>query len=151
MEYSTQGTTAASRYETLVTNRSTYDREAKDSSKLTIPSLIPEQTTGTRAKIKTPFQATGSRGVNSLSNKLLMTLLPPSTAFFKLEIDSLEIKKQGQEELQSELDKGLRTIENALMNQIEISNDRVAMFEALKHLVVSGLSLIHISEPTRPY
>ncbi|ADD94535.1 hypothetical protein [uncultured phage MedDCM-OCT-S08-C159] len=52
MEYSTQGTTAASRYETLVTNRSTYDREAKDSSKLTIPSLIPEQTTGTRAKIK---------------------------------------------------------------------------------------------------
>ena len=146
MEYSTQGTTAASRYETLVTNRSTYDREAKDSSKLTIPSLIPEQTTGTRAKIKTPFQATGSRGVNSLSNKLLMTLLPPSTAFFKLEIDSLEIKKQGQEELQSELDKGLRTIENALMNQIEISNDRVAMFEALKHLVVSGNVLLYLTD-----
>ena len=70
---------------------------------------VSEQTSGTRARIKTPFQATGSRGVNSLSNKLLMTLLPPSTAFFKLEIDDLEIKKQGQEQMQSEIDKGLRT------------------------------------------
>ena len=57
----------------LSVERSTYDREAKDSSKLTIPSLIPEQTTGTKAKLKTPSKATGSRGVNSLSNKLLMT------------------------------------------------------------------------------
>ena len=146
MEYSQQGTTAASRYETLVSDRSTYDREAKESSKLTIPSLIPEQTSGTRARIKTPFQATGSRGVNSLSNKLLMTLLPPSTSFFKLEIDALEIRKQGQEQMQSEIDKGLRTIENALMNQIEISNDRVAMFEAIKHLVVSGNVLLYLTD-----
>jgi len=146
MEYSTQGTTAAGRYEALVSSRSVYDREAKESSKLTIPSLIPEQTSGTRARIKTPFQATGSRGVNSLSNKLLMTLLPPSTAFFKLEIDDLEIRKQGQEQMQSEIDKGLRTIENALMNQIEISNDRVAMFEALKHLIVSGNVLLYLTD-----
>ena len=75
--------TAANKYEVLVSERSTYDREAKDSSKLTIPSLIPETSTGSRAKLKTPFQAVGSRGVNSLSNKLLMTLLPPSTDFFK--------------------------------------------------------------------
>ncbi len=81
-----EGSTAANKYEQLVSLRSTYDREAKESSKLTIPSLIPETTTGTRPKIKTPFQAVGSRGVNSLSNKLLMTLLPPSTAFFKLKL-----------------------------------------------------------------
>ena len=141
-----EGSTAANKYEQLVSLRSIYDREAKESSKLTIPSLIPETTTGTRPKIKTPFQAVGSRGVNSLSNKLLMTLLPPSTAFFKLEIDDLEIRKQGQEALQSEIDKGLQTIENALMNQIEISNDRVAMFEALKHLVVSGNVLLYLTD-----
>ena len=60
--------TAANKYEVLVSERSTYDREAKDSSKLTIPSLIPETSTGSRAKLKTPFQAVGSRGVNSLYN-----------------------------------------------------------------------------------
>tara|TARA_B100000963_G_scaffold333500_1_gene325875 strand:- start:737 stop:2329 length:1593 start_codon:yes stop_codon:yes gene_type:complete len=146
MEYSTQGQTAAGRYESLVGMRSTYDREAKESSKLTIPSLIPESTTGTRAKVKTPFQSVGARGVNSLSNKFLMTLLPPDTPFFKLTIDSLELIKEGQEGLESEIDKGLRTIENALQNVIEISNDRVAMFEALKHLVVSGNVLLYLTD-----
>ena len=146
MEYSTQGQTAAGRYAQLQSARSTFDREAKESSKLTIPSLIPESTTGTRAKIKTPFQAVGARGVNSLASKLLFALLPPSTAFFKLSIDSLELLKQGQEGLETEIDKGLRTIETALMNEIEISNDRVAMFEALKHLIVGGNVLLYLTD-----
>ena len=146
MEYSTQGQTAGGRYAQLQSARSTFDREAKESSKLTIPSLIPESTTGTRAKIKTPFQAVGARGVNSLASKLLFALLPPSTAFFKLSIDSLELLKQGQEGLETEIDKGLRTIETALMNEIEISNDRVAMFEALKHLIVGGNVLLYLTD-----
>jgi len=146
MEDTTQGQTAAGRYAQLQSARSTFDREAKESSKLTIPSLIPESTTGTRAKIKTPFQAVGARGVNSLASKLLFALLPPSTAFFKLSIDSLELLKQGQEGLETEIDKGLRTIETALMNEIEISNDRVAMFEALKHLIVGGNVLLYLTD-----
>ncbi len=32
------------------------------------------------------------------------------------------------------------------MNQIEISNDRVAMFEAIKHLVVSGNVLLYLTD-----
>ena len=35
------GQTAAGRYEQLVSDRAPYEREAKDASKLTIPSLIP--------------------------------------------------------------------------------------------------------------
>ena len=147
MEYSNQqGQTAAGRYAQLQSARSTFDREAKESSKLTIPSLIPESTTGTRAKIKQPYQAVGARGVNSLASKLLFAILPPSTAFFKLSIDSLELLKQGQEGLETEIDKGLRTIETALMNEIEISNDRVAMFEALKHLIVGGNVLLYLTD-----
>jgi len=146
MEYNNQGQTVAGRYAQLQSARSTFDREAKESSKLTIPSLIPESTTGTRARIKTPFQAVGARGVNSLASKLLFALLPPSTAFFKLSIDSLELSKQGQEGLETEIDKGLRTIETALMNEIEISNDRVAMFEALKHLIVGGNVLLYLTD-----
>ena len=146
MVYSTEGQTVAGRYAQLQSARSTFDREAKESSKLTLPSLIPESTTGTRARIKTPFQAVGARGVNSLASKLLFALLPPSTAFFKLSIDSLELLKQGQEGLETEIDKGLRTIETALMNEIEISNDRVAMFEALKHLIVGGNVLLYLTD-----
>ena len=147
MEYSTGGQTAAGRYEQLQSNRSTYLREAKESSKLTIPSLIPESSTGTRARIKTPFQALGARAVNSLAAKLLVALLPPGTPFFKLSIDSLALLKEGgQEGLETEIDKGLRTIENALMDEIEVSNDRVAMFEALKHLIVGGNVLLYLTD-----
>ena len=147
MNYSNQqGQTAAGRYAQLQSARSTFDREAKESSKLTIPSLIPESTTGTRAKIKQPYQAVGARGCNSLASKLLFAILPPSTSFFKLSIDSLELLKQGQEGLETEIDKGLRTIETALMNEIEISNDRVAMFEALKHLIVGGNVLLYLTD-----
>jgi hypothetical protein len=118
MTYSGQGQTAAGRYAQLESARSTFEREAKESA----------------------------RGVNSLASKLLFALLPPSTAFFKLSIDSLELLKQGQEGLESEIDKGLRTIETALMNEIEISNDRVAMFEALKHLIVGGNVLLYLTD-----
>ena len=146
MEYSQGGKTAAGRYEQLVSSRSTYEREAKESSKLTLPSLIPESATGTRARIKTPFQALGAKAVNSLASKLLITLLPPSTAFFKLTIDQLALMQEGQSEVQSEIDKGLRTYENALMDEIEVSNDRVAMFEALKHLIVGGNVLLYLTD-----
>jgi len=139
------GETAVARFEQLQGDRSSFLRRAQDASKLTIPALIPE-TTGTTAKLKTPFQAVGARGVNSLASKLLIALLPPSTPFFKLSIDSLELMKEGQEGLETEIDKGLRVIESALMNEIEISNDRVAMFEALKHLIVGGNVLLYLTD-----
>ena len=140
------GETAVARFEQLISDRSPYEREAKDCSKLTIPYLYPETSSGKHVKIKTPFQAVGARGVNSLASKLLLALLPPSTPFFKLSIDSLELMKEGQEGLETEIDKGLRVIESALMNEIEISNDRVAMFEALKHLIITGNVLLYLTE-----
>ena len=36
--------------------------------------------------------------------------------------------------------------ENALMDEIEVSNDRVAMFEALKHLIVGGNVLLYLTD-----
>jgi len=140
------GETAVARFEQLNGDRSPFLRRAQDASKLTLPALIPETTTGNAAKLKTPFQAVGARGVNSLASKLLIALLPPSTPFFKLSIDSLELMKEGQEGLETEIDKGLRVIESALMNEIEISNDRVAMFEALKHLIVGGNVLLYLTD-----
>ena len=146
MEYTSNTFNAASRYEQLQADRSVFLREAQDSSKVTIPSLIPETAKGNRSKIKTPFQSTGAMAVNSLAAKLLVALLPPSTPFFKLALDDLELLKEGQLGLESEIDKGLRVYENALMDEIEVSNDRVAMFEALKHLIVAGNVLLYLTD-----
>ena len=40
------------------------------------------------------------------------------------------------ENLKTEIDSGLVKIEKAVMDDIEMSNDRVAVFEALKHLLL---------------
>ena len=54
-------------------------------------------------------------------------------------------QEEGGKEAITEIDKALRKVEAALMREIEISNDRVAMFEALKHLIVGGNVLMYLT------
>ena len=137
--------TAESLYNTLSLDRSAYERDGDDCAKLTIPSLF-NNNSAKKQKIKTPMQALGAAGTNSLAAKMLMALIPPNTPFFKLIIDELELQKSGQTEIMAEIDKGLRGLENAVMADIETSNDRVAMFEALKHLIVVGNVLLYVGD-----
>ena len=149
MEYSSKQVTAAGLYEQYATERSTYLREGQESSKYTLPYLIPETavSSGRRTRIKTPYQGIGAAGTNSLASKLLTGLFPTNIPFFKLVLDQIKISQQeGGMEAVTEIDKALRKVENALMRDIEVSNDRVAMFEALKHLVVGGNVLLYLTE-----
>ena len=59
MEYSTPEGRAAALYEQYATERSSYLREGQESSKYTLPYLIPETSVGLggkRTRIKTPYQ-----------------------------------------------------------------------------------------------
>ena len=85
------GQTAAARYNQLVSNREPYLQRARDCSKVTIPGLVPDVNYGDAGGLKTPYQSFGARGTNFLSNKLLVTLFPPNSPFFKLEIDDLAL------------------------------------------------------------
>ena len=151
MEYkSSEVTTAAGLYEQMASERSTYLREGQESSKFTLPYLIPETAGGSgsrRSRIKTPYQSIGAAGVNSLAAKLLTGLFPTNIPFFKLVLDLIKIAQQeGGQEAITEIDKALRKVEAALMREIEVSNDRVAMFEALKHLIVGGNVLLYLTD-----
>ena len=151
MEYkSSEVTTAAGLYEQMASERSTYLREGQESSKFTLPYLIPETAGGSgsrRSRIKTPYQSIGAAGVNSLAAKLLTGLFPTNIPFFKLVLDLIKIAQQeGGKEAITEIDKALRKVEAALMREIEVSNDRVAMFEALKHLIVGGNVLLYLTD-----
>ena len=149
MEYSSKQVTAAGLYEQYASERSTYLREGQESSKYTLPYLIPETavSSGRRTRIKTPYQGIGAAGTNSLASKLLTGLFPTNIPFFKLVLDQIKIaQEEGGKEAITEIDKALRKVENALMREIEVSNDRVAMFEALKHLVVGGNVLLYLTD-----
>lgn len=140
-----QADTAEARYNRMATDRSAYERDGEKAADLTIPSLY-RRTKSKSQKIRQPFQSVGAKAVNTLAAKLLSVLLPPESSMFQLTIDTLKLAETGQPEFMSEIDKSLRMYESAVNNEIDISNDRVALFEALKHLVVVGNVLLYVGE-----
>ncbi len=136
---------AAARYGQLSTDRNAFLQRARDCSKVTIPGLIPDEGGTEKGGLKTPYQSLGARGVNYLASKLLITLFPPNSAFFKLEVDDLALRvaEQGPE-IKSELDAALVKVEHAVMSVLETANGRASMHEAFKHLLVGGNVLLYV-------
>ena len=143
----TKGNTAQGRYESSETQRELFLERARDSAKLTLPTLIPDNNYGASTKYKTPYQGIGARGVNNLASKLLLSLVPPNAPFFRLKMDDFVIKEiEGDESLKTNIEEGLSQIERAIMTDIDVMSDRVAIFEALKHLIVAGNVLLFVGE-----
>jgi hypothetical protein len=92
----------------------------------------------------TPWQSVGAKGVTTLSSKLMLGLLPPSTSFFKLQLDDSKLGVEIPAEAKSELDLSFAKIERMIMESIAASTDRVQIFAALKHLVVAGNALLYM-------
>lgn len=139
--------TVKNRYESLESQREVYLERARECSKLTIPTLIPEQSSGSHTRFPTPYQGIGARGVNNLSAKLLLALLPSNSPFFRLRIQDFVIKELEEDKaLKTDLETGLAEIERAIQTNIETSADRVAVFEALKHLIVGGNVLLYVAK-----
>lgn len=138
---------AASRFSALKTGRDPYLQRARDCSKVTIPSLIPDEGPGDRGRLKTPYQSLGARGVNYLASKLLITLFPPNTSFFKLEIDDLAVRlEEGGPGFKTDLDIALVRVEGAVMKFLETANGRASLHEAFKHLLVGGNVLLYVGD-----
>ena len=137
---------AKSRYDTLASERAQYLNVAKEASRLTIPYLIheDEHIQGMR-NLKTPWQSVGAKGVVTLSAKLMLSLLPPQTSFFKLQVDEGKLGDYGPE-VKSELDLAFAKIERTILEQIAASSDRVVVHQAMKHLVVAGNALIFMGK-----
>lgn len=136
---------AAQRYAQLEHFRDPFLLRARQCSELTIPALIPPQDWSGTSELYTPFQSVGARGVNNLSSKLLLTLFPPNTPFFRYRIDEFSVEKMEQNEnLKTKIETGLGKMERSIVNEIETTADRVPAFEAIKHLVVGGNILAYI-------
>lgn len=147
--------TLADEYQSMKQDRQPYLEKAKYACKYTIPSLIADndtkKTTRNTAKIiETPNQSVGADGVNNLSAKIAITMLPPNQTFFKFSMDAATIKQQATVEgseankFAQDVNKGLSVIEKMLLDYQEQLGDRVVVGEAIKHQLVAGnVFLIH--------
>ena len=134
-------------YQKLEINREPYLERARDCSELTIPTLFPSKNVNEASEYPTPYSSVGARGVTNLASKLMLALFPPHSPFFRLSVDDLVFKRiQGDPKQKTIIEQGLNKIEKAVMDNLEVSNDRVAVYEALKQLIVSGNVLLRLTD-----
>ena len=82
----------------------------------------------------------------TLASKLMLSLLPPQTTFFKLQLRDDKLGEELAPEMRSELDLSFAKMERMVMDSIAASSDRVVVHQALKHLVVGGNALIYMGK-----
>jgi len=140
--------TAKERYDYLSTDRTQFLSEAEDATKLTLPYLIRGHEENARGmkQLKTPWQSVGAKGVVALASKLSLSLVPPQTSFFKLQLDESQLGEEFSPEVKSELDLSFAKIERTILDAIAASDDRVVIHQALQHLVVGGNALIFMGK-----
>ena len=134
-------------YSKLTSDRSQFLDVAVEASELTLPYLVTRDVhyKGTKTLLQ-PYQSVGAKAVVTLAAKLMLALLPPQSAFFKLQVRDDKIGEELEPEIRSELDLSFSKIERNIMDYIAASNDRVVVHQALKHLVVSGNALIFMGK-----
>ena len=141
--------TAQTRYEQLRSDRDYYLDRARTCARLTLPYLIPtnsEPVQGDKTTYPVPWNGIGARGTLNLASRILLALLPPTQQFFRFSLDEGEMAKQGvTAEQKSQFEEALSKIERMVLREIEASNDRTVLHEALLHLIVSGNAMLYIT------
>ena len=135
-------------YNKLATDRSQFLDTAVECSELTLPYLVTDDlsTKQNHRRLTQPWQSVGSKAVVTLAAKLMLALLPPQTSFFKLQIRDDKVGEEIPKDVRSELDLAFSKMERMVMDYIAASSDRVVVHQALKHLIVSGNSLIFMGK-----
>jgi len=134
-------------YSQLTSDRTQFLDVAVEASELTLPYLVTRDVSykGTKNLLQ-PYQSVGAKAVVTLAAKLMLALLPPQSAFFKLQVRDDKIGEELEPDIRSELDLSFSKIERNIMDYIAASNDRVVVHQALKHLIVSGNALIFMGK-----
>jgi hypothetical protein len=137
------------RYDTLASDRKKFEDIARRCSAVTIPYLLPPEGSQSGDDLNNPSNSLSANGVNSLSNKLMMSLYPPNQAFFRFEVKSslfYEYQQATNESQRTEDELRLADFERLVVQEIKTSGDRASQGEALEHLVVCGNALVYLPE-----
>lgn len=153
--------TVASFYEAQASSeRKPYEDRAVKHSQVTIPYLFTEDTlTNNKHKSFIQRQSIGSKGVNSLASKLLITQFPANTPFFRFDYpkeqmdEILNTLKETAPDQSSDIDalrgkveKELSNYEQLITTEIETQAMRPVLNSALKQLIVTGNVLLHLPD-----
>lgn len=140
-----QRETAKALYDRLKADRDQYTERAEKCAAMTIPALFPKDSDNASTSYMVPNQSIGARGLNNLSSKLLLALLPPNSTFFRLSPTEQVVSQMAEqpEQLQ-EIEKALERLERRVLRYIETQQIRITIKEALNQLLVAGNALLFL-------
>lgn len=138
-------------YERLSGKRSEYLTRAEDYSRFTLPYLIPETSPRSGAANQHGFSSIGARAVNHLANKLVLTMFPPQSSFFKLKLsEEGTAKLEGEGFSEIDVAELLVGIEKKVISNLSGTGSRVTLTEGMKHLLVSGNVCLYFPKGQNP-
>lgn len=122
-----------------------YLQRARTCSALTVPSIMPPEATGSQT-LADPFQSLGAIGVRNLAAKLLLTLLPVQSPFFKYTLSAdVEAELKDTDSL-DELIEAFALREKAIMSELETMGARPQIHESLLQLIVAGSVVLQLNK-----
>lgn len=133
----------AAEYCEMKTERQPYLDKAKKASEYTFPTMYTDETNikgslkTLKRKNRVPNQSVAADGINNLSSKITLTMLPPNQPFFRFQLDGIKAKGFPEEEI-TLINRGLAITENFVTDYIEELGDRVCTGEGMKHLYIAG-------------
>lgn len=135
-------------YKELIVKRTAYLDRARDAALLTLPQLFPPEGSDFNTKYPTPYQSLGAKGVNNLANKVILSLFPPSTAFFKLGLNPADMAALGKSE--GQVKSAMYMLETSIVNEMEVSALRPKLVHMIKQLIVGGSCVIYVPNEGSP-
>ena len=140
--------TVSAKYARLSASRTNFLDAARECAKLSVPYLMPPSGHASGDRLHVPWQSQGSRGVNTMAAKLMLSLFPVNAKFFKLQIQDGVLSQDPDIDAQarSEIDLVLSKMERVVMQDVADKADRVMLHQAMKHLVVAGNVLVFMGK-----
>ena len=136
-------------WNTLEPRREPFLKRARLASAVTIPYLLPPEGHTPGDDLQDLYTSLGSKGVNNLASKLMLSLFPTDAPYFQLEPEPTAIAQIPDGDRVA-VDATLREIEDLITRDLEIRGIRAAIFEALRHLLVSGNVVLHVPDEGPP-
>lgn len=139
------------RYTSLSSTRNNYLDRGQAYSRMTLPYILPEVQPRSGDANQHGFSGIGAQAVNHLANKLVMSMFPPQSSFFKLEFTEeakATLKEAGYDPTQ--LAELLVSAEKKARLYQERIASRVALVEVMKHLIISGNVLLQVMPNGKP-
>lgn len=141
-------TTATQRWSELNGLRSAFIRRCEGWAHLTVRKVcLPQGYNQYSTDLQHDWQSVGAQSVNHLANRLMLALFAPSRPFGRLDPSPLILAKlQESGAARAELDEQLAAAEADAVKELDQSASRPKLYEALKHLIITGNVLMYLGK-----